>query len=236
MPAPTIDELCTMLTSPDPEVRDGVGYAVLVTRVTRGELDGRLPELGDRIAGHLGHPEIQARPFAPLILDAAVWRDNTIRELDAGTVLRWRDAFATWWSGETDLRGYDARLGWLHAVAHGADLLGTLGGSRHLDQAALAALLDLARRRLTTPTEYLFAHGEDDRLAAALAFVLARGELDAARATGWLKPVHAALEAGEPGPRRGGPMPSVRSTRCMSRSTGVSARARPRACSGRSRR
>jgi hypothetical protein len=200
MSTPTVDELSVMLTSPDPGVRDRIGYSQLARAIARGELDGDLAAFGDRVAAHFNHPEIQARTFAPLILDSLVSRDNIVEKLDTDTVLRWRDRFATWWAGEVDLRGYDEKLGWLHAVAHGADLLGTLGTSRHLDESALIGLLEVARERLMAPTDYLFAHGEDDRTAAALALVLARDELTATAAIGWLEPIRAALEAGKPGP------------------------------------
>ena len=194
------DDLCVMLVSPDPHVRDEVGYETLAARIHSGGLDGQLTPLGDRLGGNFAHPEIQARTFTPLILASVVIRDNAVAELDAETVRRWRDAFTTWWLSETDLRGYDDELGWLHAIAHGADLLRALGNSRHLDAAALVALLDLARARLLTPTDYLFAHGEDDRIAVAVALLLSREELDVEAATGWLEPIGAQFEAGEPGP------------------------------------
>ncbi|MFH8258481.1 DUF2785 domain-containing protein [Streptomyces roseolus] len=64
-------------------------------------------------------PEIRARAFAPLVLDVIVARGG----LDPTRLA----AFRRWYPAETDLRGHDARLGRLHAVAHGADLLGSFG-------------------------------------------------------------------------------------------------------------
>lgn len=80
------------------------------------DLDGQLADLGQRVIGLFGHPEIQARTFAALILAALVRRDAKADVLAAPTVLGWRDRFAQWWLAETDLRGFDDRLGWLHAV------------------------------------------------------------------------------------------------------------------------
>lgn len=138
-----LDELCVMLASPDPTVRDDTAYPVLALWTARGVLDGHLAELGDRMA---------------------------------------------------------ERLGWLHAAAHGADAVRGFARSPRLRAADLTGLLDLTVGRLLDDAGYLFAHGEDDRIAYALASVLTRAELTAADATAWLDRIGAAVEAGEPGP------------------------------------
>jgi hypothetical protein len=166
------DELCAMLASPAPQVRDDTAYPILAIWTARGVLDGHLSRLGDRMAGRLGDDEIQARTFAVMILAWVVLRDARTGELAADRVPRWRDAFAAWWRVEADLRGWDARLGWLHAVAHGADALRAFGRSPRLGTADLRGLLDLVVDRLFADAGYLFAHGEDDRIGYALASVL----------------------------------------------------------------
>jgi len=198
--AELVDELCAMLAARAPDVRDGTAYPILALWTARGVLDGRLAELGDRMAERLRHEEIQARTFAPMILAWVVLRDARTQELAAECVPRWQSAFAAWWRGEEDLRGWDARLGWLHAVAHGADALRAFGRSPRLGATELSGLLDLAVDRLRDDGGYLFAQGEDDRIAYALASVLTRVELSVVDATAWLDPVRTAIEAGEPGP------------------------------------
>lgn len=198
--AELVDELCSMLAAATPEVRDDMAYPILALWTARGVLDGCLAALGDRMAERLRHDEIQARTFAAMILAWVVLRDAGTRELAAECVPRWQSAFAAWWRDEPDLRGWDARLGWLHAVAHGADTLRAFGRSPRLGAVQLQNLLDLAVDRLRDDGGYLFAQGEDDRIAYALASVLTRVELSVADATAWLDRVHAAIEAGEPGP------------------------------------
>jgi hypothetical protein len=193
-------EACDMLASPDPAIRDDTAYPVLALWTARGVLDEHVTALGDRMADTLRHAEIQARTFAAMILGWVVLRDARTGAVPAGRVLRWRDTFAAWWSGETDLRGWDADLGWLHAVAHGADTVRAFGRSPRLGGSDLGGLLDLAVDRLLVDAGYLFAHGEDDRLAYALATVLSRPEVEAGPATAWLDRLDAALRAGEPGP------------------------------------
>jgi hypothetical protein len=187
--------LSGMLLAADPAVRDDTAYPILATWVARGEFDGRLRRVGDDMADRLWHPEIQARTFATLILGWAVRRDGLTGELDDDTVRRWRDAFVAWWRDETDLRGWDAERGWLHAVAHGADTVRAFGRSPRLGPDDLSALLDLVVARVMESGDHLYAHGEDDRLAYAVTTILGR-----TGSTGWLAPLAAAFESGEPGP------------------------------------
>ncbi len=195
-----VGELIEALCAPDPVLRDDQAYPVLGTWILGGQLDGELTGIGERVTGLLADPRIQARTFGALILAALIRRDAKAGCLDAQTVLGWRDRFAMWWLAETDLRGWDDELGWLHAAAHGADVLGELGQSPRLDAGELENLLRLAAERLLAPTSQLFAHQEDDRIALAVATVLARPELPVTAATRWLDPIRAYFEAAEPGP------------------------------------
>lgn len=198
--AELVAELVDALRSPDPALRDEQAYPVLTAWILAGHLDDQLNGLGEQVTGLLADPGIQARTFAALILAAIVHRDTAAAVLDTATLRRWSDRFADWWRAETDLRGWDDQLGWLHAVAHGADVIGELGLSPRLGAGDLAGLLDLACSRLLSPTSYLFAHQEDDRVALAMATVLARPELTAAAATGWLEAVRRDFAAAQPGP------------------------------------
>ncbi|MFI2611781.1 DUF2785 domain-containing protein [Kitasatospora sp. NPDC018619] len=185
-------ELAEALGDPDPEVRDGYPYAVLDAWIRSGVIDGeRCLALGDLMAERFTDPRIEARTFAPLVLRMIVGRGVLRAE--------WFDAFAAWYRSEADLRGRDDKLGWLHAVAHGADLLGAFGLRPEFDPEPLFAL---AAVRLLAPTEYLFAEREDDRLARAVALVQTRPDLAPERSTAWLAPVAEALA-----PYGRGPMP-----------------------------
>ncbi|MER8047633.1 DUF2785 domain-containing protein [Streptomyces sp. NPDC094032] len=180
-----VGELSRALADPDPEVRDGAPYAVLYTWLQRGVVDeGRRLELGDEMAARFGDAEIQARTFAPLVLDMIV--------AAGGFSEAWVDAFERWYPAEGDLRGYDEKLGWLHAVAHGADLLARFG--RHAEVEPVR-MLELAAARLTAPTGHVLDQLEDDRLARAVARVLTREGLSERDATGWLDAVDAEFGA-----------------------------------------
>ena len=173
-----VAELTGMLRSPDPLVRDRQAYSVLATWIGRGVLSTQqLRALGDEMVPRFGDSEIQARTFAPLILDAIV---------SAGVFeASWVPPYERWYVAEEDLRGYDAKLGWLHAVAHGADLLGTLGLHPAVEP---VQMLRLGIGRLLTPTPYVLRDMEDDRLGYALAVTLTRSDLTDSDATEWLDP------------------------------------------------
>lgn len=178
-----VAELVGMLRSPDPVVRDRHGYSVLATWIGRGVLTAdQLGALGDEMVPRFGDPEIQVRTFAPLILDSIV---------TAGVFEpHWVPPFERWYVAEEDLRGYDEKLGWLHAVAHGADLLGTLGQHAAVEP---MQMLRLGIGRLLTPTSYVLRDMEDDRLGYALAATLTRDDLTESDAVDWLDPAIRAL-------------------------------------------
>jgi hypothetical protein len=176
------------LRSPDAVLRDEQAYGLLARWIPGLDPQER-HALGGTMAARFGAPEIWARAFAPLILAKIVSQGD----YDPG----WLAAFADWYPAETDLRGHDPELGWLHAVAHGADLLGAFGRHRDVDP---APLLSLATARLLAPTGYVFAQQEDDRLGYAVGQTLTRPELSPAQALHWLDPIAAEFAAGEPGP------------------------------------
>lgn len=182
-----LGELIDMLGSPDPLVRDELGYSITATWLSRGVVPADLRiAFGDEMAHRFCADDIWARTFAPLVLDVLVTH-GTFEE-------RWVTPFFQWYAAETDLRGYDPKLGWLHAVAHGADLLGTFG--RHAEVEP-ALMLDLAARRLTAPTEHLWADGEDERLGQAISLT---PELAEADALAWINVVANSWVTVEPGP------------------------------------
>jgi hypothetical protein len=197
---PRTSQLLDLLGSPDPGQRDDVAYAQLARRITAGEEDGRLRALGARVVELLGDPRIQARSFGALVLAEVVAQDGRTGELDASTRRGWVRALSDWYRGEDDLRGFDPRLGWLHAVAHGADAIAAFASNPGLGHDELAGLLLLARDRVLGSGAALFADREEDRVALAMALLLARPELSASERVEWLQPVHAALGSAPPGP------------------------------------
>lgn len=187
-------DLVTMLGDPDPRVRDDIAYSVLATWVAEGVYDELLAGLGDGLVlglrvglGEDGTDTVLRRSFAAVCLAAVIARDNTVHTLHPTTVLTWADRSVAWLLAERDLRGWVPGRGWSHAIAHGADVLGTLGASRHIGPDELRVLLDVVAERLLIPTEHRFAAGEDDRLAYATMSLLHRDQVSVDTLEHWLE-------------------------------------------------
>jgi hypothetical protein len=193
--------LVGQLRSSDPQVRDEHAWSALAQRLSSGRDDAHLVALGDAARALLLDPQVQARTFGALLLGEVVERANAgapgVRPLD---VVTWFAAFAEWYPAERDLRGHDPQLGWLHAVAHGADTLAALGASPLLGPPELLLLLDLARERVQTPTPFHLVQNEDDRLAYAVLTVLLRDAVDDDALAGWVDRLAASWRDSAGGP------------------------------------
>ncbi|RNI21595.1 DUF2785 domain-containing protein [Flexivirga caeni] len=206
----TLEQHVTDLASPDPATRDDGAFAALADAISGGNLTtAQRRWLGDRMVERLSHPDAFARSFAPLIFAvlAGSWPAG-----DGGWPSEWSDAVLAWWPAETDLRGYDGELGWIHAVAHGADAIGTFGLAGLVPADRLLAVI---AERLTAHTEFVWHDQEDDRVAGAVCAILL-GDPNAGPEP-LLDPVADLFAGGEPGPvpaQR--PTPCTRSAACMS--------------------
>ncbi len=172
------------LRSPDPAVRDDGAYQALAELAGDGALDDHLLELGDRAAALLTDGTVQARSFGALLLALVIDRDNRTRRADDASTLRWLAAACRWYPTEPDTRGWDPGLGWLHAVAHGADALGELAASPRTGRDHLTLLLDAMVSRAVEPTDQHWLQDEDDRVALAVMAVLLQDVLDVEQVRG----------------------------------------------------
>jgi hypothetical protein len=196
---PELERLVEDLRSPDPAVRDEGAYLALAHRAEDGNLDDHLVDLGDRAVALLRDEAVQARTFGALLLALVAGRDNETGRADDAAVRGWLAAFLAWYVAEPDTRGYDDELGWLHAVAHGADAAGELAGSPRLGRDDLTALLAALVDRTVADSSTHWLQAEDDRVAYAVMAVLQRDLVDPAEVRRQLDRLTAAwLDA--PGP------------------------------------
>lgn len=190
-------ELTRMLGSTDPGLRDRTAYPALGTWIDRGVYDELLTGLGDGIAtglavgiGESGTDTVFRRAFSVLVLATVIERDTSQQLVPAEKVLRWGDQIVSWYLRERDLRGHVAGKGWAHAVAHGADAIGSLAGSRHFGVHELTVLLDVLADRLLT-IEVPLLCGEPDRMAHAVMSVLRRNVVPTGVVEPWISRVAA---------------------------------------------
>jgi Protein of unknown function (DUF2785) len=201
-------ELVEMLGETDPHIRDELAFQIFVAWIARGVYDDLLTGVGDGMCegltvglGEDGTGSIFRRSGSILVLAAVLTRDNVIHGVHPTNVLRWGDQGLGWFVKERDLRGFVPEAGWAHAVAHGADFIGSLARSRHLDEGGLMVILDAIADRLLAPTEYALTQQEDDRLAYATMALLHRNVVDMALLGPWVERLAASWSRAEPSPR-----------------------------------
>lgn len=140
------------------------------------------------------------RSFAALALSLVAARELAAPRWTAAELAAQLAAAQNYAARETDLRGYVPDKGWAHAVAHTADWMKMLGRHPLLAPAqaeTLArALVELAVRRHGVR----LAHGEEDRLAAALRSLIDRGALPEAVLDSLLARLLEPVRAGWPSP------------------------------------
>ncbi len=195
-------ELSGLLASPDPELRDDLAYSILATWISRGQLavpdlislsDQWRTNLSNRI-GESGTESVLKRSFSALCLASVAERDLKTPFLGEQ---RYRallgDALA-YLNQERDLRGYDEKLGWIHASAHTADLLQALATNPLFTKTDQRSVLTAISERLSSVRE-IYTHGEQDRLALTVAAILKRNDFDEPTFDMWLEQMQEADRA-----------------------------------------
>jgi hypothetical protein len=176
-------------------LRDDLGYSTLANWIYRQRVvpvDERLRLLGvweNNLSAGVGGTHTDAvlrRSFSALALGVLVILDNEAPYLDRNQFTRLLTSSLKYLREERDVRGFDARVGWMHSVAHTADLLKFLARSRHLQPAEHALILTAISDKWNVVTTPL-VHGEDERMARAVLSLAARADFDDAAYAAWLK-------------------------------------------------
>lgn len=187
-------EAAGLLSSPDPALRDGVGYEALARWVY---VDGIVPAadleklrrtLQEGLKKGLGETAGDAaygRSFSAIglaILAAADLKKPWMTQETFDDLL---GAATAYLGAEKDVRGFVAGGGWVHATAHTADVLKFLGRSPRLTPAGQARIVEAVASRLKT-AGVVFTWGEDERLALALLSLARRKDFDPKPLEAWL--------------------------------------------------
>jgi hypothetical protein len=188
-------ELLALLGSTDPFLRDGVAYTTLATWLKRGHYaPAEVWNMAERLAANLlarlgeqSDDSVFLRSFSALMLAEIVYRDNKSLFLDERQVQYLLEQTLVYVLAEQDLRGYVPGKGWAHAVAHTADVLWVLAGSRHIGASDLGRMLDIIAARAAPPGDHIYLYNEDQRLARAAATALRRDLLELPFLVGWVE-------------------------------------------------
>ena len=192
-----LTQLTALLGSPNPALRDDTAYTLLSRWILREGLvdDDGCRNLLTVWTNNLSH-QLEAtatatphdallRSFSALSLALLVARDNQTPYLDAKSFAALVTQATHYLTHEPDERGYDSQLGWVHASAHGADLIRQLAKSERLQPAQQMAMLTSIAERLQG-LQLAFTAGEDDRLARAIVELVQRDDFEMAQLKSFL--------------------------------------------------
>jgi len=183
---PLARELGSYFCSADPELRDDLAYSILSSWILRQKKfshEELLALAKDwqanlRIGiGETGTDSIFTRSFSALTLASIAERDLKDPFLDNDGYRTLLDNALKYLNDEQDLRGFDARKGWIHATAHTSDLLAALAQNQFFTKKDAGTVLEAILRRLAT-ANVVFQYGEQDRLANAAALIISRPDFD----------------------------------------------------------
>ena len=190
-----VDELVGLLGHSDPVLRDRYGYEIFAAWVYRDQLlaPADLERIRSRLCADarsgLGSPpddRTLRRSFSLLDLSVLAAYDLKAPFMSQSafeeTLAVGIDSLAE----ERDLRGFEPGKGWVHATAHGADLLKFLARNPKLARDGQGKLVRAVRDRLESAGQ-VFVWGEDARLAAALLSLLRRPDVEPGLLQPWLK-------------------------------------------------
>jgi Protein of unknown function (DUF2785) len=184
------------LGSPDPALRDELAYRVLAQWIDERVLPpddvrdvlrrARSDELLFARIGESGTSSVFRRTFSLLVIAVALTRDRAEPFLGQDEWRTTLDRVVAYCSEERDLRAHVTGSGWAHAVAHAADVVDALVAGRYAT-AADARRLFAGLRSLVDRADQVFQGEEDERVAIALAAMLAGERVEPAELRAWLQ-------------------------------------------------
>jgi len=183
------------LSSTDPELRDDIAYIVYANWLKREmfskkEVSAHVNELIENLNQGISETESDSvflRAFSVLLLAEIVHNDNKKPLLEKDQIQSILEKGLWYLNAEQDPRGYIPVKGWAHALAHTADLMLVLGKNQHTEKIDLERILQTIAIKLIHSTNWLYFHGEDDRLANAVIGILQRDLISLDFVENWLK-------------------------------------------------
>ena len=195
----SLDELTKMLFgylgSTDPELRDDIAYIVYANFLKRemyskDELQAHVSDLLANLEKGIGETETDSiflRAFSILLLAEIVHNDNKKSLVDKEQIQSTLAKGLWYLDAEKDPRGHIPVKGWAHALAHTADLMLVLGRNRNTVKTDLENILQAIANKFVHSTNWIYIHGEDERLANTVKAILGRNLVSIDFLNGWFR-------------------------------------------------
>ncbi len=179
-----VEKMLPYIGHPDPFVRDDIvceSLAAVTNHLTSDEIKKLIKMyLSDDylfydINNHDQYSVLK-RTFTLLQLAYILYLNQEKGVLNPSIVQDIGKAMVQYLEEETVLDGYDDSVGWMHSVAHSADVLGRLFQSKDLEKDVQEALLDLLVFKIQQ-NQYVYIDGEEERIVQAILKGLKSGVL-----------------------------------------------------------
>lgn len=196
-----IDELLpTMLAhigSTDPELRDDLIYVAFIRWSMTYELipPEKLRETFNTLLddehlffnfGETDMDSIFTRSFSALWLPPILIAHRQNAFLTQKDIKNAHTKLLRFLREEKDRRGFVEDKGWAHAIAHAADALDDLAQCAEINTDELREMLPVIRETMSM-TEFVYAHGEDERMVTPVLAIIQRSLLSIDEIKAWLK-------------------------------------------------
>ncbi len=194
-------ELVDCLGHPDPYWRDGIAYEALAGWIRAGRLEPKtLLDLHVRLSGALAAGAADRsgfrKSFSALVLASLVEADRDRAFLGDGAVGTLVGVATAWFESIRDYRGFDARTGWRHAIAHGADLLAQLAVHPRTTGDDIDRIIGALETQVAPSSGHFYVHGEPERLALPLLYIAGRNLYTTAQWQDWFAGIAAVPDDG----------------------------------------
>lgn len=179
--------LSACVASPDPTLRDGIAFEAYAHWLRARQLTPQtMRALANDLEARLfaSDPSGFEQPFAALVLAEVARADRIEPYLDDAARQRLLDDALRFFTGVRDYRGFDAREGWRHGVAHGSDLLLQLGLNSAFGAAEARRIAEAVATQVR-PEAHFYIYGESERLARPILFIAQRGLIPEAEWTSY---------------------------------------------------
>lgn len=180
--------LVDCLSDPDPEIRDGIAYEGITAWLRGDQLAEPVRrQLLERLYAQLDgkDPEGFTHPFAALMLSEVARTDRLQPWLSADERVDMVKRATRYLASVNDYRGYDAKEGWRHGVAHGADWLLQLASNEQVNREQVEQILAALTLQIVPEQAHAYVFGEPGRLARPIIFIARRGVLGDAEWQAW---------------------------------------------------
>ncbi|WP_226577311.1 DUF2785 domain-containing protein [Halobacillus litoralis] len=173
-----VKQITAVLGSPDPELRDELGYQALIKLLIQDRLLNtyELQELMEEMLsedklfyriGEEGEDSVFLRSFSSLVLALLIHRDQQEPFLSRPDFTKVVESLARYCHMEKDYRGFVEGKGWAHAPAHISDVMDECVIHRYSDVDVCRDVWE-AMKQLVLHAPRVFDAEEEERMATAV--------------------------------------------------------------------